>query len=330
MKLKEKILKILEDNRGRPVSGSQTAKQLKVSRNAVWKAVEELRSSGIGIEAARNSGYFIPENENSLTVQGVEAILGKSDYSIHVEDSVTSTNTILKKLAQQGCREGYVLIARQQTAGKGRLGRSFYSPPDSGLYLSVVLRPQMNIQDALFITTSAAVAVSRAIETCCNHERKARIKWVNDIYLDGRKVCGILTEAALDFESGGLEYAVLGIGVNITPPDGDFPPELSDVAASVFSSGKTGNLRNRLAAEILRELSALPDGFLSDEILDEYRRRSMLTGKDVFALFKDETKPCHVLGIDDRARLLVRFKDGTEQALSSGEVSIKPLPPQKP
>lgn len=329
MKLKEKILKILEDNRGKPISGAETAKQLKVSRNAVWKAVEELRSSGIGIEAARNCGYYIPENENSLTVQGIEAILGGADYIIHVEDSVTSTNTVLKELAQQGCREGYVLIARRQTAGKGRLGRSFYSPPDSGLYLSVVLRPKMNVQDALFITTSAAVAVSRAIETCCGHERKAQIKWVNDIYLDGKKVCGILTEAALDFESGGLEYAVLGIGVNITPPEGDFPSELSDVATSVFNSGKTGNLRNRLAAEILRELSALPEGFFSDDVLDEYRRRSILTGKDVFAQFKNETRPCHVLGIDDRARLLVRFKDGTEQALSSGEVSIKQPPPQK-
>ncbi len=324
MKLKDKVLKILEENRGKPISGAETAKQLGVSRNAVWKAVEELRSDGIDIQAERNSGYYIPVKENSLTVEGIKAILGECNYTIHVEDSVTSTNTLLKELAQQGCDEGYVLIARRQTAGKGRLGRSFYSPPDSGLYLSLLLRPKLNVQDALFITTSAAVAVAKAIETCCGHERRAQIKWVNDIYLDGKKVCGILTEAAIDFESGGLEYAVLGIGVNITPPPGDFPDELAGIATSVFKDGTSGNVRNKLAAEILRELSALPPDFTSEEILDEYRRRSNLIGKDVFALFKNRTLPCHVLGIDDKARLAVRFEDGSEQALSSGEVSIKP------
>lgn len=324
MKLKDKVLKILEENRGKPISGSETAKQLGVSRNAVWKAVEELRSDGIDIQAERNSGYYIPVEENSLTVEGIKAILGECNYTIHVEDSVTSTNTLLKELAQQGCDEGYVLIARRQTAGKGRLGRSFYSPPDSGLYLSLLLRPRLNVQDALFITTSAAVAVARAIETCCEHSRQAQIKWVNDIYLDGKKVCGILTEAAIDFESGGLEYAVLGIGVNITPPPGDFPDELAGIATSVFKDGTSGNVRNKLAAEILRELSALPPDFTSEEILDEYRRRSNLIGKDVFALFKNQTLPCHVLGIDDKARLVVRFEDGSEQALSSGEVSIRP------
>lgn len=324
MKLKDKVLKILEENRGKPISGAETAKQLGVSRNAVWKAVEELRSDGIDIQAERNSGYYIPVKENSLTVEGIKAILGECNYTIHVEDSVTSTNTLLKELAQQGCDEGYVLIARRQTAGKGRLGRSFYSPPDSGLYLSLLLRPKLNVQDALFITTSAAVAVAKAIETCCGHERRAQIKWVNDIYLDGKKVCGILTEAAIDFESGGLEYAVLGIGVNITPPPGDFPDELAGIATSVFKDGTSGNVRNKLAAEILRELSALPPDFTSEEILDEYRRRSNLIGKDVFALFKNRTLPCHVLGIDDKARLVVRFEDGSEQALSSGEVSIKP------
>lgn len=328
MKLKDKVLCILEENRGAHISGAEIAKRLEVSRNAVWKAVEELRSGGTGIEAVRNGGYCIPADESSLSVQGIEAILGQSGYIINVEQSVTSTNTVLKELAQQGCPEGYVLIARQQTAGKGRLGRSFYSPPDSGLYLSVVLRPHMNVEDALFITTSAAVAVSRAIETCCDHQRTAQIKWVNDIYLDEKKVCGILTEAAIDFESGGLEYAVLGIGVNITPPEDDFPDGLSDTATSIFSSRKIGNLRNRLAAEILRELSALPDGFMSEKTLDEYRKRSLLIGKNAYALFKNEAKPCRVLGIDDRARLLVSFGDGSEQALSSGEVSVKRSVPE--
>lgn len=323
MKLKERVLEILEKNRGGRISGAEIASQLEVSRNAVWKAVEELRSDGIEISAVRNAGYAIAESEDSLSAQGIEAILGRSDYDIHTERVVTSTNTVLKELAQQGCPAGYVLAAESQTAGKGRLGRSFYSPSGSGIYMSVILRPKMNAQDSLFITTSAAVAVARAIETCAGKEKNPQIKWVNDIYIDDKKVCGILTEAAIDFESGGLEYAVLGIGVNIASPDGDFPKEIRSVASSLFGCEKRSNMRNRLAAEILRELARLPDEYMSEELLDEYRSRSYLTGKDAFAHFKDSVKPCRVLGIDDSARLIVRFEDGSEQALYSGEVSVK-------
>lgn len=323
MKLKDKVLEILEENRGGRISGADIAKRLGVSRNAVWKAVEELRTDGIEISAARNAGYAIGEDEDSLSVQGIKAVLGETSFDIHTEKVVTSTNTVLKELAQKGAPHGYVLAAECQTAGKGRLGRSFYSPSGSGIYLSVILRPKMNAEDALFITTSAAVAVARAVETCCGHEKAPQIKWVNDVYLDGKKICGILTEAAIDFESGGLEYAVLGIGVNITSPEGGFPDDIKNVASSIFGDGKQDNMRNRLAAEILRELERLPDGFMSQEILEEYRRRSMLIGQKAYAHFRDGVKPCLVLGVDERARLLVRFEDGSEQALSSGEVSVK-------
>lgn len=323
MKLKDKVLEILEENRGGRISGADIAKRLGVSRNAVWKAVEELRTDGITVSAARNSGYAIGEDEDSLSVQGIKAILGETSFDIHTEKTVTSTNTVLKELAQKGAPHGYVLAAEAQTAGKGRLGRSFYSPSGSGIYMSVLLRPKMNAEDALFITTSAAVAVQRAVRTCCGNKKNPQIKWVNDIYLDGKKICGILTEAAIDFESGGLEYAVLGIGVNITSPEGGFPDDIKSTAASLFGSKKHSNMRNRLAAEILRELEKLPDGFMSPEILDEYRSSSMLIGKNAYAHFRDSVKPCFVLGVDERARLLVRFEDGSEQALSSGEVSVK-------
>ena len=141
----------------------------------------------------------------------------------------------------------------------------------------------------MFITTSAAVAVSRAIETISNNKVKAQIKWVNDVYVDNKKVCGILTEAAVDFESGGLEYAVLGIGVNILAPESDFPDELKNVATSVFGNSRQVNIRNRLAAEILRELNRLPENFMDKEILNEYRSRSMLIGK-MFLLFQAKKK----------------------------------------
>ncbi|MDE6149622.1 MAG: biotin--[acetyl-CoA-carboxylase] ligase [Ruminococcus sp.] len=323
MSLKEKVLNELEANRGESFSGAQLAKTLGVSRTAIWKAIEDLRKDGVEISAVTNKGYTLKSEDNSLSAEGIRAILGETEYDIHVEKTVTSTNTVLKELAKDGESAGYVLIAQQQTAGKGRLGRRFYSPDKTGLYLSVILKPKLTIENALFITTSAAVAVSRAIETVSNNEVKAEIKWVNDVFVNNKKVCGILTEASVDFESGGLEYAVLGIGVNILAPESDFPDELKNVATSVFGNSRQENIRNRLAAEILRELSRLPENFMDKEVLNEYRSRSMLIGKNVFAVSGDKKDPCVVLDIDDRARLIVRFEDGSEKALSTGEVSIR-------
>lgn len=323
IKLKDKVLKTLEENRGQRLSGAEIADDLGVSRAAVWKAVEELRKSGVEISAIKNRGYMLDDDDNSLSVQGIKAILGETKFDIHTEHTVTSTNTILKELARNGEKAGYVLAAQEQTAGKGRLGRKFYSPMGTGIYLSVILRPDMTIENSLFITTSAAVAVARAIETVSGGKVEPKIKWVNDIFVGDKKVCGILTEASVDFESGGLEYAVLGIGVNIFPPKGDFPDDIKEIAASVFTDSNEKNICNRLAAEILRELEKLPDNFCSQEIIDEYRSRSMLIGKKVYALLGNDQKPCTVLDIDDRARLIVKFDDGEQKELSSGEVRIK-------
>lgn len=260
---------------------------------------------------------------NNLSKQEIVRLLGKSDYDIHTEYSVTSTNTLLKELAKKGEKAGYVLLAQQQTQGRGRLGRKFYSTGGTGLYMSVILRPEIPIKDALFITTSAAVAASRAIEAIA--DVKAEIKWVNDIYICGRKVCGILTESSVNFENGMLEYAVLGIGVNIFPPENRFPDDIKDIAASIFSDRNQKNVLNRLAAEILKQLGSLPDSFITDKIMNEYRQRSMLTGKEAYAIINNEKVHCTVLGIDERARLSVRFDNGETQTLSSGEVSIKPI-----
>ena len=323
MKLKDKILEILEQNRGTQVSGESIAGQLSVSRSAVWKAINDLRREGVSVNSVRSGGYTLPEEDDSLWVQGICALLGESGYSVHTAAEVTSTNTVLKELAHQGAPDGYVLAAKRQTAGKGRLGRSFYSPEGTGLYMSIILRPKMNAQDALFVTAAAAVAVCRAIEECCPDGETPMIKWVNDICVGGKKVCGILTEAAVDFESGGLEYAVLGMGVNISEPDGGFPEDVRGVAGSLFGSRRCENMRNRLAAAILRNLRQLPQDHMSPEILEEYRRRSLLTGKHAYVHRGDEVRPCLVLGVDDRARLIVKYDDGSEQILSSGEVSVR-------
>ena len=180
----------------------------------------------------------------------------------------------------------------------------------------------MPIENALFITTSTAVAVSRAIEKVSEGEVIPQIKWVNDIFVNGRKVCGILTESSVD-SNGMLEYAVLGIGINLLPPENDFPSELQQIAGSVFGENNDENLKNMLVAEILKELAKLPANFMSEATLEEYRNRSMVVGKQVTAIFGEQKKSCFVLGIDEKARLVVKLENGEEKALSTGEVSIK-------
>ena len=211
MSVADKDLELLE-NANHPFSGEEMAQQLGITRNSVWKAVGKLKEQGYEIEAATNRGYRLVSEKNVLTPQGVRRLLTgpARRCAIDVQDSVTSTNTLLKQIAEHGGAEGMVLIAHQQTQGKGRLGRAFFSPKGTGLYLSVLLRPRFSAEEALSITTAAAVAVAQAIDAVTGEY--PQIKWVNDVYLRGRKVCGILTEAAVDFESSGLHYAILEIG----------------------------------------------------------------------------------------------------------------------
>lgn len=323
MTLKEEVLNILEENKGKNISGADLSEKLFVSRSAIWKAVKSLRSDGYEISAATNKGYTLSKDSNILSKSGIIPYLDektKSSTIIDVRKNVTSTNTVLKEIAVNGGKQGYVLIAQEQTAGKGRLGRTFYSPNGTGIYMSVLLRPKMTIEDSLLITTSAAVAVSRAVEKLS--EKKAQIKWVNDVFVDGRKICGILTESSLDFESGCLEYAVVGIGVNISKPDGDFPDEIKGIAGG-FLDNVTGNVRCKLIAEIINELANQMENLSSRYYLDEYKRRSFLLGKNIIVIKPNKKRKAKAIDIDSRARLVVEYEDKSVEHLSSGEVSIR-------
>lgn len=320
MIIKEQILKILEENKGVYVSGESIAEKLSVSRNSVWKGINALKNDGHIIDAVTNKGYRLSENSSVFTAQSVYGSLSPElceRLDISVVPMVGSTNTELKSAAEKGGKDGTVLIAMEQTAGRGRLGRSFFSPKDTGLYMSVLLRPDFSASEALYITTCAAVAATEAIDKATGSE--ARIKWVNDIYLKGKKVCGILTEASVDFESGGLNYAVLGIGINLTTAD--FPDELSEIAASV--SAEKIDLRAPVAAEFLTRFFGYYKKLQSLEFLSEYRRRSMLTGQEVTFIRGNEIFEGTVMGIDDELRLVTRLKNGETIAFSSGEVQLK-------
>lgn len=324
MSVRQRVLEMLENNKGRYLSGEKLAGELSVSRSAVWKAVKALQNEGYAIFAVTNKGYCLHADNDILSKQSIERHLGKflHPFRIEVRRAVDSTNNVLKQEAAHGEKEGKVLIAEEQTRGKGRKNRRFFAPAGAGVYMSILLRPRLNAQDATFITAAAAVAVAKSIESVSG--KRAKIKWVNDVYCDNKKVCGILTEASLDMESGGVEYAVLGIGVNVNPPAGGFPDELSGLAGSIFDSQSyDADARSRLAAQILQNFWDYYKNLAHKPFLSEYRERSMLLGRGIFVIEGDAVQKAQALDIDDNCRLVVRFEDNAEKALSSGEVSIK-------
>ncbi len=257
-----------------------------------------------------------------FTSNAISAHLRHSLPDVILYDVTDSTNTRCKALAEAGAPEGTLVIAGSQTAGRGRMGRSFFSPQNTGLYMSLLLRPAIPPEEALSITTCTAVCVSEAIETLSG--RAAGIKWVNDVYLDGKKVCGILTEAAFSPAGEALRYAVLGIGINITAPAGDFPPELASIASSVFGS-TAEDLRPRLAAEIVNRFMDLYPRLTEKPFYDGYRDRLFLRNRPVQVLWGGHTGSGVCLDVDRDFRLMIRMDDGTLQHISSGEVSVKPV-----
>lgn len=319
MVIKEQVLNILETKKGSYISGEEIAEKLNVSRNSVWKAIKALKNEGHIINASTNKGYILSEKSNVFTAQSVYANLSaelREKLKITVVPTVGSTNTELKTIAERGGSDGTVLIALEQTAGRGRLGRSFYSPKDTGLYMSILLRPDFSASEALNITACAAVAAAKAIDIVAGVETK--IKWVNDIYLNGKKVCGILTEASIDFESGGLNYAVLGIGINLTT--NNFPAELKDIASSISNAEE--DYRSFISAQFLNVFFGYYKNLTNCEFISEYRRRSMLNNKKITFTRGNETFDGTVTGIDDELRLVVKLADGKEMAFSSGEVQL--------
>ncbi|HWT27489.1 MAG TPA: biotin--[acetyl-CoA-carboxylase] ligase [Mobilitalea sp.] len=322
MELKQQVLKILEENRGNSVNGAKLADELYVTRSAIWKAIKALQKDGYNITAVTNKGYCLQPNNDIVSAESIHPFLREKarNFVLDVRQSVTSTNTLAKELAGQGAKEGTVIIAREQTEGRGRMGRTFYSPNSSGIYFSIILRPDLTLENSLLITTATAVAVSKAIERIA--KVKAEIKWVNDIFVDGKKVCGILTEASLNFESGGLEYAVVGIGININTST--FPEEIRSVAGSVFEH-KPGDqpVTSMLVAEVLNNIAECMDSLTRKDYLDEYRNRSFLIGQDILVLKGKYVIPAKAVTIDEKARLVVEYEDKTVEALSSGEVSVR-------
>lgn len=317
MNLKKEILRTLSARVGEPVSSKELCGG-RLSRNAVWKAVCALQDEGYAIESVGRRGYKICEAADFPCSDEIGRLLGDG-YRVEVIEETASTNSDLRQRAENGEKEGLVLIACRQKGGRGRMGRSFYSS-EGGLYMSLLLRPMLSAQKGGLVTGTAAVAVARAIEK--NAGIKARIKWVNDVFCRGKKVCGILSEAAVNLESGSTDYIVLGIGLNVYEPKEGFPRELEAIAGSLFAyNEKRCGLIDRIAADIVLEFTRLLE---SSDTKEEYKSRCFLLGECVTAHRGNETFKIKVLDIDESYSLVAQTENGEITSVNSGEISVRP------
>lgn len=319
MNVKDSLLKALADAGTNYTSGAALAESLGVSRNAVWKAVKALESEGYTIESAPR-GYRLSADNNRLCSELIAAGITASELGrkLIVLDSVDSTNNYAKDIAAQGAPHGTTVISDTQTGGKGRLGRTFVSPSGTGLYMTVIVRPSLRIEDTAMMTTAAACAAAEAVEELCGSP--VNIKWVNDLYMNGKKICGILTEASMGLEMNSLDYAVIGIGINVR--SADFGDALKNIVSTVEDESGRVIDRCRLCAEIINRLEVYLSRIPDRSYLEEYRRRELLTGNRITANVGSESITAEAVGIDDNANLIIRTDDGTERHLSSGEANL--------
>lgn len=330
---------MLSDNAGHFVSGEKIGETLGVSRTAISKACASLRKEGYIIESRTNKGYMLSEHGKLLTVTGTSAYLDVP-CSLAVYDVVTSTNEVAKE-AELG-DEPLVIIADRQTAGKGRLGRRFESPAGVGQYMSFVFRPDFDIRKSLYVTMAAAVGTCRAIENATG--KHPGIKWVNDLYIGSKKVCGILTEALSDLETGNIDRLITGIGVNCYP--GSFPSEIRNIAGCL-AADSSEFAREVLAASIINEVLPLIEDPDPSKFMDEYRERCIVIGREIkiHPSYSDAGIRARATGITDDGGLVIEYledakasdilgasgtaadilrkaKAGTEDVLHTGEISI--------
>ncbi len=321
---REKVLALLTEKRGEALSGETMSRGLGISRAAVWKAVEALRQEGYVITSAPNRGYCLQSAPDRLREGELSAPLAdcRLGHPLLCFECIDSTNTECKRQAMAGAPDGLVAVAEEQTGGKGRKGRSFQSPK-GGLYLSALLRPDLSPAEVTDITAWVAVAVCDGIEAACGV--RPRIKWTNDLVLNGKKLCGILTEIALEGESHALDYLVPGIGINVAQTPEDFGPELAETATSLSCELGRPVRRAELAVQVIKALDRMYAGFPQNRqaYLDKYRADCLTPGNRVQLITPASRREAYAVEIDDRFRLVVEFPDGTRQALSAGEVSVR-------
>ena len=320
--LDEKILNVLRNNRDDYISGEELCKLADISRAAIWKRIEGLREEGYDIEASPHLGYKLISIPDSLIPSEIKwrlktKVIGNDVISYK---KVDSTNDVAYSLAEKGVREGAVIMADEQSKGKGRLGRGWISPPKSGVYLSCILRPNIAPNEIPRITLLAAVAVAKAIRESSG--LISTIKWPNDILINNKKVCGILTEMRAEQDSVG--FIILGIGVNVNTPPRLLPKGASSISQELKASGAEGTLsRVELAKDILENLEKYyivlkEKGFKT--IMEEWKDLSAMLGSRIKVILPTRTFEAQAHDIDPDGALVVRLDSGILEKVSSGDI----------
>lgn len=324
----EDVLTILQNTPGQYVSGEYLSRCLGITRSAVWKRIAALKKEGYHIEASTNKGYRLTLDTSAYGKYAIQNALRTRTFGRELKyfDQTDSTNTALKQLASESAPEGTAVVADCQTAGRGRLGRSWTSAPGKGIWMSVLLRPRLHPSVVQSLTLATSVAVCRALEAMKIPEMG--IKWPNDILVGGKKVCGILTE--LSAEADRVAWVILGIGLNVNQLAEDFPQEILSTATSLRISGKTGAVidRSRVAAEILNCLEEVYEMFIlkgSSWIVEEWKRWNLTLGKMVRLSSRNGEFTALAYDIMPDGKLIVKKEDGTTQEVLSGEISLREL-----
>ncbi len=321
---KDLVLAILK-NSDTYISGEAISKELGISRAAVNTAVKSLRDAGFVIDSVNNRGYLLKSSPDTLSYGDILAHLSKERMeNVKVFDEIPSTNDYARELALSGAPDKTVVISNCQTKGKGRRGRSFASPKGVGIYLSVIFKPDCLPKDTVSVTAQTAVAMCNAINSSCNIMPK--IKWVNDLIINQKKICGILTEMGIEAETGHIQYLIIGIGINANHKLSDFPKEIRDFASSIMLETENVVNRAKLAAQMIKELDILRDNMEDiTAYLNEYKDLSATLNKDVKIISNEDEKIGKAIDINNDFSLKIKYPDGTIKDVSSGEVSVRGL-----
>lgn len=320
--MRTKILKLLKET-DRYLSGQDICDQFGVSRTAVWKAINQLKSEGYIIEAVPNKGYHLKESPEILSYNEIKAVLNTKwiGQELHFFDEIDSTNTKAKQLAELEAFSGTLVVANRQTKGRGRRGRTWESPADTGIFMSLILKPDMNPSKASMLTLVMALAVVKACSEIVGCD--CFIKWPNDIIINSRKICGILTEMSAEMDY--INHIVIGVGINANADS--FPDELSQKATSIKKeSGITVNraqLMNRILVHFEREYDIFMKQESLKEQVAEYNRLLINCNKEVMIIEPSREYAGVALGINEKGELLVRKEDGQVDAIYAGEVSVR-------
>lgn len=327
--VRDEVLAYLRQREGEYLSGGELSRQLGLSRAAVWKAVETLRREGYQIEAHSGRGYCLGAAPDALTEPEIRRFLGASGTvgcRLDCFDEIGSTNTYIKQAAQEGAPDGTVAVANCQTAGRGRMNRSFQSPKGKGIYMTVLLRPVLPPERLMCVTALTGVAICRAVEQVCG--LRPGLKWPNDLVHDRRKLCGILTEMSIEAESGRVQSLAVGIGVNVLQGREDFSPDVAEMAASVAETSGRPVSRPELAAAMIREMDRMYADLKSGQLetyLAEFRRDCVNLGRPVQLASGGAVRRAEAVDVDELFGLVVRYEDGSLETIRSGEVSVRGL-----